>query len=98
MDPLNLGSLPEAVSLLSISGFVGWFTGWAVLNSLKKRIADIEKIPSLEARVIALESQVVQYSKTTEAVIRMEEQIKALTEQVRVLSDLLMRKVSNNNV
>lgn len=90
-------STTQAMGFLGLSGFVGWFVGWVVLNTMKKRVADIERIPSLESRVMALEAQVVQYSKTTEAVIRMEEQIKHLTEQVRVLSDLLMRKVNINN-
>lgn len=95
MEELN--NLPQAVSLLGLSGFVGWFAGWAVLNTLKKRMADVEKIPSFEARIIALELQVVQYTKTTEAVVRMEEQIKHLSEQVNRLSDLLMRKVFNEH-
>lgn len=95
MDELN--NIPQAVSFLGLTGFVGWLVGWAVLNTLKKRMADVEKIPSFEARIIALELQVVQYTKTTEAVVRMEQQIIHLSEQVNRLSDLLMRKVFNEH-
>ena len=65
-------------------------------KSVNRRISDIEKIPSLENRVIYLEQQSLSHNDTKDAVIRMEEQIRLLTDQVRRLTDLLMRKDFNN--
>lgn len=88
--------MEELTTLLSTLGIVGGggtLVGWLVLSSVKKRIADLEKIPNLEGRVDRLEQQAVSHNDTKDVVIRLEEQIKNLAEQVRSLSDLLLRKV-----
>ena len=88
--------MEELTTLLSTLGIVGGggtLVGWLVLSSVKKRIADLEKIPNLEVRVTQLEHQATSHNETKDIVIRLEEQVKNLAENVRSLSDLLMRKV-----
>lgn len=85
--------LTSLLSTLGIVGGGGTVFAWFIFNSVKKRIADLDRIPYLENRIIVLEQQALTHNDTKDAVIRMEEQIKNLTEQVRTLSDLLLRKV-----
>jgi hypothetical protein len=83
----------DLLSTLGIVGGGGAVFGWFILSTIKKKVTDVEEIPSLRSRVTTLEQQMLTHNDTKEAVIRMEEQIKNLAEQVRSLSDLLMRKV-----
>lgn len=85
--------MDEIFTSLAGSLTVGGVTILIVQNYIRRKLADVDKVPTLESRVAHLEIQATQHNDTKEAVIRMEEQIKGLTEQVRQLSDLLMRKV-----
>jgi len=61
---------------------------------LRAALSDIKKISPLENRVLHLEGRQINHDKTSEEVIRMSEQIKYLTQEVRHLADMLSRKGS----
>lgn len=71
---------------------VGALGFWIV----SKYIRDIQEIPILRNRISNLEIQSTQINETKLAVVRVEEQIKHLAEEVRELKDLLMRKLFND--
>jgi hypothetical protein len=79
---------------------VGAIFFWLVRGLVNK----IDKIQPLEQRVVSLEGMVtaseIKNNKTAEEVIRMSEQIKYLTQEVRRLTDFItarMLGVENNN-
>ena len=92
--------MQELTTLLSTLGIVGGggaIVSWVIFTGIKKRLVDLEKIPNLENRVSQLEQQAMSHNETRDIIIRLKEQVKNLSENVKSLSDLLMRKVLNNN-
>ncbi len=90
MDLLN------TVMILGGGGGIAGVLGWMFLKDMEKKFSDVGRIPSLESRVAILEQQAIAHNDTKEAVIRLETKVEGLTEQVRNLTDLLMRKVFAN--
>lgn len=88
-----MDSLTTLLSTLGIVGGGGSVLAMLILSAVRKRVSDLEKIPNLEMRVIQLEQQAITHNETRDVMVRLEENVKNLAEQVRNLSDLLMRKV-----
>lgn len=63
---------------------------------LRAALSDIKKISPLELRVGQLEVRQTTHDKTSEEVIRISEQIKYLTQEVRHLADILSQKGHRN--
>ncbi len=84
MLPVNeiWGSI--AVGLLGTAG-VGSIFVWMVQGLVRK----IEKIVPLEQRIVVLEVDAIKHNKTAEEVIRLQEQVRFLTDMVRRIEEKL---------
>ena len=93
MNPADLNSLITIGASLGGVAAIGLFTR----NMLSRKLNDIEKIPNLEGRIRLLEEKQPGHDQMNIEVIRMSEQIKGLTNEVRRLGDLFLRRMTAHN-
>ncbi len=87
------GTYVELIGTLLTVGIGGSIFAWWITEAVKKRLTDLEKVPNLEMRVVQLEMMNGQHNDTKDAMIRLEEKVAYLADQVKLLTDLLMRKI-----
>ncbi len=79
-----------------ITGAGGSVTiGGLFLLWVRSTLYEVKKISPIESRVALLETKQEANNKTAEEVIRMSEQIKYMTQELRHLSELVERRMNN---